>query len=251
MTTGSKTRAATAISRSSTVRGWGTKEGSDSIMWNRLHHAAGRLGESGGSIMPTDSPGAGEHHQIYGGLREVTDEMERLRASATAEVQRRSHKFWAEFEQKRDPQMLIAWFIPRCWREIDYVFMLGEEIRRYGLSFERRHITALSINGIIGAGIFGLPAAAAGLLGFSSPVGFLLCGLIVYLFVLCFAEAASHFVDSGGPYLYSRTAFGSRGRQRAVEVADSRQCLRRIEAFYAAVAARSRKSASHRLAETR
>ncbi|TMI83700.1 MAG: hypothetical protein E6H04_02465 [Bacillati bacterium ANGP1] len=94
--------------------------------------------------MPTDSPGAGEHHQIYGGLREVTDEMERLRASATAEVQRRSHKFWAEFEQKRDPQMLIAWFIPRCWREIDYVFMLGEEIRRYGLSFERRHITALS-----------------------------------------------------------------------------------------------------------
>ena len=34
--------------------------------------------------------------------------------------------------------------MPRCWREIDYVFMLGEVIRRYGLTFERRHITALS-----------------------------------------------------------------------------------------------------------
>jgi 1,2-phenylacetyl-CoA epoxidase catalytic subunit len=40
--------------------------------------------------------------------------------------------------------MLAAWFVPRCWREIDYVFMLGEVIRRYGLGFERRHITALS-----------------------------------------------------------------------------------------------------------
>ena len=40
--------------------------------------------------------------------------------------------------------MLAAWFVPRCWREIDYVFMLGEVIRRYGLTFERRHVTALS-----------------------------------------------------------------------------------------------------------
>ena len=38
----------------------------------------------------------------------------------------------------------FTWFVPRCWREIDYVFMLGEVVRRYGLEFERRHITALS-----------------------------------------------------------------------------------------------------------
>ena len=44
----------------------------------------------------------------------------------------------------RDDAMLAAWFVPRCWREIDYVYMLGEQIRRYGVRFERRHVTALA-----------------------------------------------------------------------------------------------------------
>src|SRR5262245_62082206 len=73
----------------------------------------------------------------------------------------------------------------------------------------RWDLTALALNGIIGSGIFGLPATAAKLLGFGSPIAFGLCALIVYVFVLCFAEAASHFSDSGGPYLYGRTIFGS------------------------------------------
>lgn len=64
--------------------------------------------------------------------------------AATAEVRARADAFWAEYERERSPAKLAAWFVPRCWREIDYVFMLGEELRRYGFRFERRHMTALS-----------------------------------------------------------------------------------------------------------
>src|SRR5207237_6556234 len=73
----------------------------------------------------------------------------------------------------------------------------------------RWDLTALALNGIIGSGIFGLPATAAKLLGYASPLAFLLCAGIVFVFVLCFAEVASHFTETGGPYLYGRTIFGS------------------------------------------
>lgn len=72
----------------------------------------------------------------------------------------------------------------------------------------RWDLTALAINGIIGSGIFGLPSIVARLLGVSSPIAFVVCGIIVYVFVLCFAEVASHFSETGGPYLYARTIFG-------------------------------------------
>ena len=72
----------------------------------------------------------------------------------------------------------------------------------------RWDLAGICINGIIGAGIFGLPAAAAGMLGVSSPIAFVLCAIVVYVLVLCFAEAASHFTETGGPYLYSRAVFG-------------------------------------------
>ena len=71
-------------------------------------------------------------------------ELDALIEQTVAIVRGRSDAFWAEYDSGRDPRMLAAWFVPRCWREIDYVFMLGEVIRRYGLGFERRHITALS-----------------------------------------------------------------------------------------------------------
>src|ERR1051326_8137138 len=72
----------------------------------------------------------------------------------------------------------------------------------------RWDLTALAINGIVGAGIFGLPAIAARLLGHASPLGFILCAAIVFIFVLCFAEVASRFTETGGPYIYGRTIFG-------------------------------------------
>ena len=65
-------------------------------------------------------------------------------ADTAATVRERSRAFWDAYERDRDVTRLAAWFVPRCWREIDYVFMLGEVIRRHGLSFERRHISALA-----------------------------------------------------------------------------------------------------------
>jgi basic amino acid/polyamine antiporter, APA family len=72
----------------------------------------------------------------------------------------------------------------------------------------RWDVAALCVNGIIGAGIFGLPSAVARLLGVWSPLAFVICGIVVYIFVLCFAEASSRFTGNGGPYLYSRAVFG-------------------------------------------
>lgn len=72
------------------------------------------------------------------------DEMEDIREHSIAEVRRKTDEFWETQEGGQDRQQLVAWFQPRCWREIDYVFMLGEEIRRHGLRFERKHITGLS-----------------------------------------------------------------------------------------------------------
>ena len=76
-------------------------------------------------------------------------------------------------------------------------------------AMNRWDLAALAINGIIGAGIFGLPSTAAAMLGAASPIAFILCSIIVYVFVLCFAEVASQFRETGGPYLYARTIFGS------------------------------------------
>lgn len=66
----------------------------------------------------------------------------------------------------------------------------------------------LVLNGMIGAGIFALPSAVAGRAGVLSPWLFVGAGLLVILIVLAFAELASYFRDSGGPALYSTTAFG-------------------------------------------
>lgn len=69
-------------------------------------------------------------------------------------------------------------------------------------------LTALVINSIIGSGIFGLPSVVAGYLGRWSPLAYLLGALAVAVVVACLAEVASQFNGSGGPYLYSRVAFG-------------------------------------------
>jgi len=87
---------------------------------------------------------AGEQGRGRHGLDPVRAELDALIEETVAIVRERSDAFWAEYDRSRDPGVLAAWFVPRCWREIDYVFMLGEVIRRHGLSFERRHITALS-----------------------------------------------------------------------------------------------------------
>jgi amino acid transporter len=72
----------------------------------------------------------------------------------------------------------------------------------------RWQVVGLSINDVIGSGIYLLPAAAALLLGPASIWAVLLAGCAVALLVLCFAEAASYFEEPGGAYLYAREAFG-------------------------------------------
>lgn len=69
-------------------------------------------------------------------------------------------------------------------------------------------IWLLALNGMIGAGIFGVPAGAAALTGIYSPLVFLACGFLLTAVVLCFAELASYFRGTGGPVLYLRSAFG-------------------------------------------
>lgn len=69
-------------------------------------------------------------------------------------------------------------------------------------------LTALVINSIIGSGIFGLPSIVAGLLGNKSPLAYLIAAAGMFFAIACFAEIASQFGESGGPYLYAREAFG-------------------------------------------
>jgi amino acid transporter len=69
-------------------------------------------------------------------------------------------------------------------------------------------LVAVTINGIIGAGIFGLPSKIYALIGGYSLIAFVVCALVVMLIILCFAEVGSRFDETGGPYLYAREAFG-------------------------------------------
>jgi APA family basic amino acid/polyamine antiporter len=72
----------------------------------------------------------------------------------------------------------------------------------------RWDLVAVAINGIIGAGIFGLPAKTYSLIGTYSLIAFIACAVVVTLIILCFAEVGSRFDETGGPYLYAREAFG-------------------------------------------
>jgi amino acid transporter len=72
----------------------------------------------------------------------------------------------------------------------------------------RWSLALLTVNAIIGSGIFGLPSAVAKLLGERSPMAVLLAGAAVGVIIACYAEVASSFTGAGGPYLYARAAFG-------------------------------------------
>ena len=72
----------------------------------------------------------------------------------------------------------------------------------------RWDLLALVINGIVGAGIFGLPAKVHALLGVNGLWAIIVCAVIIGLVILCFAEVASRFEQTGGPFVYAATAFG-------------------------------------------
>ena len=85
-----------------------------------------------------------EGAERHRGLDPIRAEIDALCETTVAEVRRRADAYWDSYAADRDDATLAAWFVPRCWREIDYVYMLGEQIRRYGVRFERRHVTALA-----------------------------------------------------------------------------------------------------------
>ncbi|HLK22349.1 MAG TPA: amino acid permease [Bryobacteraceae bacterium] len=69
-------------------------------------------------------------------------------------------------------------------------------------------LTAIAVNGMVGSGIFVLPAQVAKLLGPAGISAYFVAGVAAGLIVLCFAEVGALFDRSGGPYLYARAAFG-------------------------------------------
>lgn len=86
----------------------------------------------------------------------------------------------------------------------------ASQIDAMGLSrgLGRIDLTAITLNLVVGAGIFTMPAALAAGAG-SWSVGLLLATiLLVALIALCLAEVASRFDVTGGPVVYAREAFG-------------------------------------------
>ena len=69
-------------------------------------------------------------------------------------------------------------------------------------------LTAIGVNQVIGGAVFALPAALAAHAGAWSPWLALAVGAASMLIALSFAEVASRFEGTGGPYLYTRAAFG-------------------------------------------
>lgn len=75
-------------------------------------------------------------------------------------------------------------------------------------SISKWAMVLLVINGVIGSGIFGLPAKVFKETGVYSIAAFLVCALAVFVIILCFAEVSSRFNKTGGPYLYALSSFG-------------------------------------------
>lgn len=70
-------------------------------------------------------------------------------------------------------------------------------------------ILLFGINGIIGSGIFLLPNEGMKLFGPASLLVLAFDALLILTIGLCFAEDASLFKETGGPYVYAKAAFGN------------------------------------------
>ena len=81
----------------------------------------------------------------------------------------------------------------------------GSRLRR---ELGKWDLTAIGVNQVIGGAVFALPAALAANAGVWSPWMIAGAGAASMLIALSFAEVASRFEGTGGPYLYTRAAFG-------------------------------------------
>lgn len=71
-----------------------------------------------------------------------------------------------------------------------------------------RSLSLAIINITIGTGIFVIPAIIAENLGAAAILAYLVCGFLIFLVALCFAEVGSKQQKSGGIYIYIENAFG-------------------------------------------
>lgn len=71
-----------------------------------------------------------------------------------------------------------------------------------------KSLTLNAVNLTVGAGIFALPATVAGHLGANAVWAYGVCGLLLGLVLLCFAEVGTKVTTSGGAYAYVEAAFG-------------------------------------------
>jgi basic amino acid/polyamine antiporter, APA family len=69
-------------------------------------------------------------------------------------------------------------------------------------------MTAIGVNQVIGAAVYAQPALLAAHAGAWSPWLVAAVGLVSLCIALSFAEVGSRFEGTGGPYLYTRAAFG-------------------------------------------
>jgi APA family basic amino acid/polyamine antiporter len=69
-------------------------------------------------------------------------------------------------------------------------------------------LTLSIINGIIGAGIFVLPAIVGIEMGAFGVFGYIFCSIMLAAIMLCYAETGSRVTTSGGSYAYVEAAFG-------------------------------------------
>lgn len=72
----------------------------------------------------------------------------------------------------------------------------------------RWDLTAIGVNQVVGGAIFAMPAVLAASVGAWSPLLVFAIGVGSMVIALTFAEVGSRFDATGGPYLYTRAAFG-------------------------------------------
>ena len=65
-----------------------------------------------------------------------------------------------------------------------------------------------AVNLTVAAGIFGLPAIVASMLGAQAILAYFVCAALIGLVGLCFAEAGSRVGRAGGLYAYASVPFG-------------------------------------------
>ncbi|MDO9374312.1 MAG: APC family permease [Ferruginibacter sp.] len=71
-----------------------------------------------------------------------------------------------------------------------------------------RSLVLAIVNITAGSGIFVIPAIIAEGLGATAILAYVVCGVLIFLIGLCFAEVGSQTYSSGGSYTYIERAFG-------------------------------------------